>query len=168
MVLVMTMMQSTPPGPGTTQAPPSDVELVAQVGEVLAMPRADQADSFVLHAPLELVARAALLPYVQAAHREQARRQITAIAEEFEDFGPPAPEPAATDFASTTDATTRLVATIERGELDDIDAAAALARPRRHGDRARGSPRRGCGAPAGGGRSRTDLPVSPAPRRAAR
>jgi hypothetical protein len=120
----MTMTQPTPSGSGTTQPPPSDVDLVAQVGDVLAEPRADQADSFVLHAPLELVARAALLPYVQTAHRDQARRQIAAIAEEFEDFGPPVPEPVAADFASTADAATRLAATIERGELDDIDTAA--------------------------------------------
>jgi hypothetical protein len=120
----MTTTQSMPPGSGTMQPPPSDVALIAQVGDVLAVPRADQADSFVLHAPLELVARAALLPYVQAEHRDQARRQIAAIADGFEDFGPPVPEPAAADFASTADAATRLAATIERGELDDIDAAA--------------------------------------------
>lgn len=121
----MTMTQSTPGTPDPTHNDQvSDVRLVAQVGEVLAVPRTDQADSFVLHAPLELVARSALLPYVQPAHREQARRRITAIADEYEDFGPPVAEPAAADYASIGDAASRLVAAIDRGELDDVDTVA--------------------------------------------
>ncbi len=121
----MTMTQP-PPAHSEPMRPdqPSDTRLVAEVGEVLAVPRTAEADSFVLHAPLELVARAALLPSVQPAHRDQARRQITAIADEFEDFGPPVKEPANADFASTADAASRLVAAIDRGELDDIDVVA--------------------------------------------
>ena len=102
----------------------SDVRLVAAVGEVLAVPRTDQADSFVLHAPLELVARAALLPFVMPEQREQARRQIAAIAQQFEEFGPPVAPAAAADFTSTADVATHLVAAIDRGELDDVDALA--------------------------------------------
>src|SRR6478736_10212863 len=121
----MTMTQP-PPAHSEPMRPdqPSDTRLVAEVGEVLAVPRTAEADSFVLHAPLELVARAALLPSVQPAQRDQARRKITAIADEFEDFGPPVKEPANTDFASTADAATRLVAAIDRSELDDIDVVA--------------------------------------------
>src|ERR1700675_2002674 len=115
----MTMMN-----PFTATRDRSDARLVADVGEVLAVPRAAEADSFVLHAPLELVARAALLPSVPPAHRDQARRQIHAIADDFESFGPPVTEPTSTDFASTAEAATRLVAAIDRGELDDIDAVA--------------------------------------------
>lgn len=121
-------MTMTQPAPATSEPTrrdqPSDTRLVAEVGEVLAVPRTAEADSFVLHAPLELVARAALLPSVQPAHRDQARRQIAAIADDFKDFGPPVTEPASTDFASTAEAATRLVAAIDRGELDDIDAVA--------------------------------------------
>jgi hypothetical protein len=120
----MTITETSSDGRPTSTEQISDTRLVAQVGEVLAVPRTDQADSFVLHAPLELVARAALLPYVQPVHRVHARRQITAIAEQFEDFGPPVPEPASAEFATTTDAAVRLVAAIDRGELNDIDAAA--------------------------------------------
>ncbi len=121
----MTFTQSTPAAPAVPAGDqPSDARLVAEVGDVLAVPRQDQADSFVLHAPLELAARAGLLPFVQPSHREHARRQIRAIADEFTDFGPPVREPAATDCSSTRDAAARLVAAIDRGELDDIDAIA--------------------------------------------
>jgi hypothetical protein len=110
--------------PFTALRTPSDARLVADVGEVLAVPRSDPADSFVLHAPLELVARAALLPFVQPSMRDRARAQITAIATEFEESGPPVPEPAADGFDSLEAGAARLVATIERGELDDIDQVA--------------------------------------------
>ncbi|MGZ4755565.1 MAG: hypothetical protein ACXWA9_11705 [Acidimicrobiia bacterium] len=110
--------------PFTATRDPSDARLVAEVGEILAVPRADPADSFVLHAPLELVARAALLPFVQPSHRERARDQITAIASDFEDFGPPVPEPAADGYDSVDAGAANLVAAIDRGELDDIDQVA--------------------------------------------
>ena len=49
----------------------SDAELIAAVASVVRTPRADPADSFVLHAPLELAARAALLPRVAPGERTQ-------------------------------------------------------------------------------------------------
>lgn len=110
--------------PFTATRNASDSRLVAEVGEVLAVPRSDPADSFVLHAPLELVARAALLPFVQPAMRDRARDQITAIATEFEGFGPPVSEPAADGFDSVEAGAAQLVAAIDRGELDDIDQVA--------------------------------------------
>src|ERR1700675_3571469 len=112
----MTMMN-----PFTATRDPSDARLVADIGEILAVPREDPADSFVLHAPLELVARAALLPFVQPAHHDRAREQITAIGSQFEEFGPAVSEPAAEDYASVPDGAMHLVAAIDRGELDDID-----------------------------------------------
>ena len=69
----------------------SDAELIAAVASVVRTPRADPADSFVLHAPLELAARAALLPRVAPGERSKARAQIAAIATAYEAFGPPAP-----------------------------------------------------------------------------
>ena len=50
--------------------------LVVGVAEQIGVPRAAVADgkaSFVLHAPLELMARAALLPYVAPAARDATR-----------------------------------------------------------------------------------------------
>src|ERR1700675_111918 len=115
----MTMMN-----PFTATRDRSDARLVADVGEVLAVPRADPADSFVLHAPLEVVARAALLPFVQPVHRELARGRITAIASEFEEFGPPVSEPVADSYDSIEAGAAHLVAAIDRGELGDIDRVA--------------------------------------------
>jgi hypothetical protein len=123
--MTITETNSQPvPGPAPQPTESSDARLVSQVGDVLAVPRQDQADSFVLHAPLELVARAALLPYVAPAHRAAARRRIEAIADEFEAFGPPVPDPEPTEYDSVDDAAVQLVAAIDRGELDDVDAAA--------------------------------------------
>jgi hypothetical protein len=114
----------TMPDPFTTTRDPSDARLVGGVAEILAVPREDPADSFVLHAPLELVARAALLPYVDPDRRREARDRIVAIGTEFEAFGPPIAEPTADGFDSVAVAADRLVAAIERGELDDVDQVA--------------------------------------------
>ena len=69
----------------------SDAELIAAVASVVRTPRTDPADSFVLHAPLELAARAALLPRVAPGERSAARAQIAAVATAFEAFGPATP-----------------------------------------------------------------------------
>jgi hypothetical protein len=103
----------------------SDAALVARVGAVLATPRRDPADSFVLHAPLELAARAALLPRVRPTERARARARLAAVATEFEAFGPPVAEPAPVAFDSLAAAARRLDDAITRGELDDVDAVAA-------------------------------------------
>jgi hypothetical protein len=108
----------------TTPPDASDARLVADIGDILAVPREDPADSFVLHAPLELVARAALLPFVAPDHRDRARDQITAIASEFQEFGPPVAEPSADGYDSVEIAAGRLTAAIDRGELDDVDHVA--------------------------------------------
>jgi len=110
--------------PFTATRTASDARLVAEIGAVLAVPRSDPADSFLLHAPLELVARAALLPFVHPEMRDRVRARIAAIGTEFEDFGAAVPEPDADSYDSVEAGATRLVATIDRGELDDIDQVA--------------------------------------------
>ncbi len=102
-----------------------DLELAARVARALAVPRVDPADSFVLHAPLELAARVALLPSVHPAAREAARLRIFAVADQYEAFGPPVATPTAARFDSVADGAARLLAAIEWGELDDVDEAAA-------------------------------------------
>lgn len=67
----------------------SDVALADAIAGVLGRPRLDPPDSFVLHAPLELLARTALLPWVSPDHRAAARRQMASIAARFDAFGPP-------------------------------------------------------------------------------
>ncbi len=69
----------------------SDAELAAAVRDVVAVPRRDEANSFVLHAPLELIARARLLPMITESARELARMHLVAISAQYEAFGPPNP-----------------------------------------------------------------------------
>jgi hypothetical protein len=56
--------------------------------------------------------------------RQDARRQIAAIAEDFTAFGPPVATPDPDEFESAAMAADRLVAVIDRGELDDVDRIA--------------------------------------------
>lgn len=67
----------------------SDARLIAAVAQIVSIPRRDRSNSFILHAPLELSARAALLPRVAPADRELARLRILAVAAQYESFGPP-------------------------------------------------------------------------------
>jgi hypothetical protein len=103
----------------------SDHQLVGWSARHLAVPREAAADSFILHAPLELAARAALLPFVEPAARDLARVRLLTLTAGFDRWGPPVGDPPATEYASIDDATTRLVASLTNGELDDVDAAAA-------------------------------------------
>jgi hypothetical protein len=103
----------------------SDVQLVAAAADVIRHPRMDPADSFVLHAPLELAARSALLPYVAPAARGAARRQIASLVDGYERFGPAVSPPRALPLDSLKEATVVLVAALRAGDLDDVDAAAA-------------------------------------------
>jgi hypothetical protein len=114
----------TEPQPSTTTGTPSDLRLVEEVADVLATPREDPADSFVLHAPLELMARTALLPFVAPEHRATARDQIVAIGTDFEAFGPPVAPPAADEHDSLPAGVTGLVAAVEAGDLPAVDVAA--------------------------------------------
>jgi hypothetical protein len=110
--------------PVTITRDASDLRLVGEVAEVLAVPREAPADSFVLHAPLELIARTALLPYVEAACRPAARDRMVDVGTQFEAFGPPVAPPAADELESLPEATEQLVAAIGDGALDDVDRVA--------------------------------------------
>jgi hypothetical protein len=104
----------------------TDEQLVAEVASRVCVPRRDPADSFVLHAPLELMARAALLPRVGVAHRVAARRRLVSLLVRYEAWEPvPTPEPAALPDTDPDRLTERLLAALAAGELDDADAAAA-------------------------------------------
>ncbi len=103
----------------------SDIELARSVATTLTRPRVDEADSFVLHAPLELLARTALLPMVRPDQRSAARRRIAGIAERYEAFGPGLADPEPVDLSDGRRAAARLHAAIEAGDLDDVDRVAA-------------------------------------------
>ncbi|MCU1353908.1 MAG: hypothetical protein JWM05_3117 [Acidimicrobiales bacterium] len=99
----------------------SDWELVDHVAGVLAVPRDAPADSFVLHAPLELLARAALLAHVAPADREAARHRLVWLAATYEATGPAAAEPG---VPPADPSPARLAAAIEAGDLDATDREA--------------------------------------------
>jgi hypothetical protein len=106
----------------------SDQELVGWAGRRLAVPREAPADSFVLHAPLELAARAALLAHVRPSARELARVRIVSLVAGYESSGPPVVDPVVRgddDNRSTTDLADALVTAIRHGELADVDVAAS-------------------------------------------
>jgi hypothetical protein len=103
---------------------PSDAELVAAVASVVRTPRAEPADSFVLHAPLELAARTALLPHVAMGERTSARAQSAAIAANYEAFGPAAPPQPMRAFESLEASAAWLGAALVAGDLDEVDVAA--------------------------------------------
>lgn len=94
----------------------SDPELVTHVTSVLTSLPTAPADSFVLHAPLELVARAELLPLVERPHRDGARRRIVEIADEWANRSPHLGMPTDGSTASLPDA-------IAAGDADEADRA---------------------------------------------
>jgi hypothetical protein len=92
---------------------------VDRATKVLTQPRSQPADSFVLHAPLELLTRRLLLPLIRQEAKPEAEARIAEIAEQFEAFGPafgPAFNPAPVQpHDSLGDA-------IDSGDLDLVDA----------------------------------------------
>ncbi len=104
--------------------PLPDQLVIARTAEVVAIPRRDPADSFVLHAPLEIVARAGLLPYVAPDARPEARRRIAEIGTRFTAFGPPTEAIAPAEFNTDTAAAAALAAAVEDSDLAAVDRAA--------------------------------------------
>ena len=105
----------------------SDARLITAVAGIVAIPRRDPSDSFVLHAPLELAARAAILPRVAPQKRYLARLHLLAVGAQYGAFGPPL-EVSVRTPSTPVDPCTRLVDAIAAGgEEDAVLAAQALA-----------------------------------------
>lgn len=103
-----------------------DATLVAYVADRVRVPRADPADSFVLHAPLELLARTALLPWVAPAGKRAAQLRLLTLLDEFESWTEaelPAPAPDARPDAPA--AARGLAAALVAGDLEAADVEAA-------------------------------------------
>jgi hypothetical protein len=69
---------------------PAEHTLVAECAAGVDVPKAAPPDSFVLHAPLELLARALLLERVPDDARPAARKRIAELAAAYAAAGPPA------------------------------------------------------------------------------
>lgn len=105
----------------------SDIELAEWAASVLAVPRAEvvgDRHSFVLHAPLELLARVALLPLVAPGARPLARHRIELLATGYADSGPPLASATPGAFPSPTAAGAALATAVDGGDLDAVDRAA--------------------------------------------
>src|SRR5689334_13288834 len=76
------------------QALTTDEALVADCAAIIDVPKAAPPDSFLLHAPLELLARAILLPRVPAGARDEARARLQWLADKYVAAGPGAAGPA--------------------------------------------------------------------------
>lgn len=92
------------------------------IADAMSIPKAAPADSFVLHAPLELMARTQLLRHVPVAARQAAIERIEWLAAQYANAGDPvlAPPP----IAGGPDAAA-LLAAISAGDQDLVDAMAA-------------------------------------------
>ncbi len=102
----------------------SDARLIASVAERIEIPREAAADSFILHAPLELTARCALLSMVSPAGRCAARERIAEMVPAWEGFGQPMETVPSREFDNARDANTFLADAIAAGDLIGADAAA--------------------------------------------
>jgi hypothetical protein len=87
-----------------TSTAATDAELIANWAAVIDVPKAGPANSFMLHAPLELLARAILLERVPSATRSAARERMQWVADTYVAAGPsidPLPAADALDIDDT-------------------------------------------------------------------
>jgi hypothetical protein len=70
----------------------TDAELIAQCAAVIDVPKQAPPNSFILHAPLELLARAILLPRVPEHARDAARARMQWVADTYQRSENPAVE----------------------------------------------------------------------------
>ena len=103
----------------------SDDHLLEWATEIVGVPKQDPANSFVLHAPLELMARAALLPTVAAGARDLARARIVWMVLKYQTAGPRVRPPAPVSPGTAESAVDSLLKAIEASDLDEIDRYAS-------------------------------------------
>jgi hypothetical protein len=99
----------------------SDAALVRAVAQAIARPKRHRASSFIIHAPLELLARADLLPFAPPDARTAIRLRIAAIAALYAE-GDEIPWPTAR-FDSPDHAHRTLMSALAIGDADLADAA---------------------------------------------
>ena len=103
----------------------SDAQLFDRTAAVVAVPRQEEANSFVLHAPLELMARRLLLPLVPPRLRRAARERLLWVAARYEQAGDPV-EPAGTvAYESLGAARHVLLTALAEGDPERVDVAAS-------------------------------------------
>lgn len=107
----------------------SDAILVRAVADAIAIPKIQIESSFLLHAPLEILARAWLLQHMPPHKRQDARRRIAEIAVRYAGEGPEiASKPR--DYPSVAHAMQELAAALQAGDADAVDSALLFLLPR--------------------------------------
>ncbi|MFN0025365.1 MAG: hypothetical protein ACKVS5_15855 [Parvularculaceae bacterium] len=109
-----------------------DAALAGAVAAAITAPKRDADTSFLTHAPLELAARAALLPMIAPAARDHARRRIASIAAQYARAGDEIDEPSL-EFANAMQASDALSSAIGSGDPEIADAALVYLVPRMTG-----------------------------------
>lgn len=105
-----------------TSTRPDLARLIALAAAEVSVPKAAPADSFVLHAPLELMARVQLLAYIPTTLRAPAVDRIEWLRAEYAAAGGPVDEPAVVGGPIDPTALLRAIAT---GDQEAVDAMAA-------------------------------------------
>ena len=100
----------------------NDRDLVDAVAAAITPPKVAASSSFVLHAPMELIARARLLSLAPGAAWPEGRRRIAEIATRYAASGPEV-EPTRRSYAGVASALGALTAAIPAGDADEADGA---------------------------------------------
>lgn len=105
--------------------PPS----VTTPADVVSVPKATVANSFTLHAPLELMARVGLLGHLPPDRVDVGLDGIARLVHDYREVGEPVPEPEPVVVTSVPDAAADLAAALRSGDADRVDAVAAALLP---------------------------------------
>ena len=106
-----------------------DDQLIEAAITAITPPKIAQPSSFVSHAPLELLARAALLSYVRPDARPRARRRIAGLAMRYIHAGPSLETPKISHTQIDT-ALPALIDSLHCGDVDGADSALLFLAPR--------------------------------------
>lgn len=115
---------SSPSTTSSTQRPVVGVSrLIGAASAALSVPKAAPADSFVLHAPLELMARVQLLAFVPPDRGDAALAMIEWLVEQYEAAGDPVAVPP--PLAPGPPNAAALVAAVAAGDQHLVDSMAS-------------------------------------------
>jgi hypothetical protein len=107
----------------------SDGTLVQSVAAAIARPKIQIDSSFLLHAPLELLARAWHLQHLPPNKREAARRRVAEIAVRYAGSGHEI-ESRPKEYPDTDHALSEACTALRTGDADTVDAALLFLLPR--------------------------------------
>ena len=107
----------------TVPAEVSDRALVDAVAEAITPPKVTASSSFVLHAPMELMARARLLSLAPPTARPEGRRRIAEIATRYARSGPEVDLVPPRSYPGAAAALAALTAAIPGGDAEEADGA---------------------------------------------